>query len=1043
MVTRISRWWPVIFICVFLCAPHIAFAADWVSIGFDSSNVKAALVDPQNNQHIVVSLAAQLNGNYNYFTDNGGTTWQPVSLGTAMTPCNNFAINPKSTNEVWAGCSVGMFRSIDGGKNFTPVSGYRNTQEISVNISEDGTIYMSSVGNNLHRSTDGLIWEILVAPGGSSKPAVFQNKENANEIYVSAVNSGLYKSNDRGSTWVLVNNQAQVRSGIGQMTFDKSGKICASVNTAGIGCSTDGGFTWSAFVSPNIAKPVEYQHFYRLYQNPDDDTNLLVLAGSWGGLDTKLYNYKLGTATPEVVPITNYISSITISQGKVFAFAASSGWIKGIWCNDGIVVVPEYLKKHPVIIVPGILGSWPVKGVWTIDPILQTYTNLIETFRANGYELDKDLFVFPYDWHRDNEYSALLLKQRVDEAKQASGSSKVDIVAHSMGGIITRAYTESADYDNDIDQIIFLGTPHLGSPEAYPVWEAGDVSFNKDKITGTILNYVFTKEAKQNGYSGQQGVYNYIKASVPSVGQLLPIYDYLGWYGNENKFTYPLLYPRNIFLETLEAKKGILAQRGVRISNIVTRNLQTPTAFGLNIFSGLEDIWKDGIPYSYYTNKAGVFYGLGDGTVPLVSTTGLSGSTVDFDNVSHGDLPKFCIESVFEELGIKLVNKPSLFSAVKKYLFIAAYSPVDFFILAPDGKRVGFNVGGMEFNEIKGAFYTGNGTNTEFLTIPNPLPGEYKVMAMGTGSGSYEIETTYLDDNKNILVASSYNGQAVLGKVDRLLVELDPESGSVETKIEDENAPLTEAVLEGSLFNGYYSSDVRVSLSAADNESGVQKTEYSLDGVLWQAYTGPFILVQNGETLMGYRSTDMAGNAEVDKTVVVKIDKTAPTVTLNLVKSRFTHWDSLVLSCEAKDIYSGVRIFEVKLDGAIVDCKEPVSLFNQALGDHKVMYKAVDNAGNVFMGEESYELIASFASTIKDVDWLYEQGHFKSRGDAYSLIAHIETAWLFDLLGIYNKSANFLGQANTLSGRQVEKGKISDFGYGMINRDIKYILEKK
>jgi len=1039
MVTRISRWWPVLYISIFLCAPRITFAADWVSIGFDNSNVRTALVDPQNNQHIVVSLAAQLNGNYNYFTDNGGTTWQPVSLGTAMTPCNNFAINPKSTNEVWAGCSVGMFRSIDGGKNFTPVNGYRNTQEISVNISEDGTIYMSSVGNNLHKSTDGLIWEILVAPGGSSKPAVFLNKENANEIYVSVVNSGLYKSNDKGNTWVLVNSQAQIRSGIGQMTFDKSGKICASVNTVGIGCSTDGGFTWSAFASPNITKPVEYQHFYRLYQNPDDDANLLVLAGTWGGLDTKIYIYKSGIAAPEVMPITNYISSINISQGKVFAFAASSGWIKGVWRNDGIVVVPEYLKKHPVIIVPGILGSWPVKGVWTIDPILNTYTDLIKAFKDNGYTAGKDLFVLPYNWHLDNNYTSTLLKLKIDEVKQVSGANKVDIVAHSMGGLVARSYLESDSYSNDVNRVVFMGTPHLGSAKSYPTWEAGDVTFESG-IVGGLLNYIFTEEAKNRGYLGEEGLYNYIHEKIPTLGQLLPITNYLEKAGA--RLEYPNGYPRNYYLENLNDKKSLIHERGIEVTNIVGLIPDNTVNYYAVQDVWMGNYWLDGMPLNYYTTGSGVYRDLGDNTVSLSSQLGLLGNVFTMTGTAHIDLPRKAIHEVLTSLNVNYSPIETV-AAVNKYLFIAVHSPVDFYIQAPGGKRTGFNKNGAAFDEIEGAFYTGNETETEFLTIPNPLPGKYRVIATGTGTGSYEIEATYADDENSTLVTSSYNGHAVLGKEDMLLVEMDPESGDVETKIEDKSVPITEAILEGSLFNGYYSSDVQVSLSAVDNESGLQKTEYSLDGVLWQVYTGPFMLVQNGETPIGYRSIDWSGNIEVDKTLLVKIDKSKPTVIVNLNKNNFTHWDNLVLSCEAKDLYSGISSFEVRLDGEIIDCTKSVSLFYQGLGAHMISYRAYDNAGNFTSGEEQYKLAANYNSTLQDIFWLFDHGHFKSRGDAVSMAAHIEVAWLFDSLDIGRKSLESLSQVTFLLTRQITKDKISNYGYDMINKDIKCILEGK
>lgn len=81
--------------------------------------------------------------------------------------------------------------------------------------------------------------------------------------------------------------------------------------------------------------------------------------------------------------------------------------------------------------------------------------------------------------------------------------------------------------------------------------------------------------------------------------------------------------------------------------------------------------------------------------------------------------------------------------------------------------------------------------------------------------------------------------------------------------------------------NGWYTSDVAVTLSANDNCSGVVSTEYSTDGgQSWQPYAGAFTLVTEGTNVVLYRSADAAGNAETAGQLVVKIDKTAPAASL-------------------------------------------------------------------------------------------------------------------------------------------------------------------
>ena len=53
---------------------------------------------------------------------------------------------------------------------------------------------------------------------------------------------------------------------------------------------------------------------------------------------------------------------------------------------------------------------------------------------------------------------------------------KVDVVCHSMGGILSRLYIQSPSYENDIRKLITTNTPHYGSPIADFVMEHNIVS---------------------------------------------------------------------------------------------------------------------------------------------------------------------------------------------------------------------------------------------------------------------------------------------------------------------------------------------------------------------------------------------------------------------------------------------------------------------------------------------------------------------------------------------------------------------------------------
>jgi uncharacterized lipoprotein YddW (UPF0748 family) len=100
----------------------------------------------------------------------------------------------------------------------------------------------------------------------------------------------------------------------------------------------------------------------------------------------------------------------------------------------------------------------------------------------------------------------------------------------------------------------------------------------------------------------------------------------------------------------------------------------------------------------------------------------------------------------------------------------------------------------------------------------------------------------------------------------------------------EETAPATTAALNPAApdgANGWYTTDVAVSLSASDDCAGVASTEYSTDGgATWAPYAAPLTISDEGTTTILYRSADRAGNVEPAQSLVVRLDKTAPTLTL-------------------------------------------------------------------------------------------------------------------------------------------------------------------
>ena len=149
------------------------------------------------------------------------------------------------------------------------------------------------------------------------------------------------------------------------------------------------------------------------------------------------------------------------------------------------------------VFIPGIMGSelflgdeklWPPKvnetigGYKRVDRLLDdavvpgeiiekvacfdVYEPILD-FLART-EPDERFLAFPYDWRQDLEDTAGRLADTLDAV---AGADEVRIVAHSMGGLVSRVLLESGAFEDRpwfarVTQLITLATPHKGAPQA-------------------------------------------------------------------------------------------------------------------------------------------------------------------------------------------------------------------------------------------------------------------------------------------------------------------------------------------------------------------------------------------------------------------------------------------------------------------------------------------------------------------------------------------------------------------------------------------------
>lgn len=185
----------------------------------------------------------------------------------------------------------------------------------------------------------------------------------------------------------------------------------------------------------------------------------------------------------------------------------------------------------------------------------------------------------------------------------------------------------------------------------------------------------------------------------------------------------------------------------------------------------------------------------------------------------------------------------------------------------------------------------------------------------------------------------------------------------------DTTPPVTTASLSGVKGNqGWWRSAVELALTAADCTSGVAATHVSLDGALFRE--GTSLLVEgDGEHTVSFYSVDAAGNAEAPRSVALRIDATPPSVAVAHPREGSVYANGLRLPVEeplprtlvagamevradAADAASGVESVAFHLDGALraVATQPPYGFAwaagDEALGNHTILVRAVDRAGN-------------------------------------------------------------------------------------------------
>jgi hypothetical protein len=165
----------------------------------------------------------------------------------------------------------------------------------------------------------------------------------------------------------------------------------------------------------------------------------------------------------------------------------------------------------------------------------------------------------------------------------------------------------------------------------------------------------------------------------------------------------------------------------------------------------------------------------------------------------------------------------------------------------------------------------------------------------------------------------------------------------------DTAAPECTAAVEGVAgANGWFVSNVTISLQASDATSGDAILTFSVDGGALMSYGGPIVLTQDGIHIVQYRSQDVAGNVVGPQSLTVRLDQIVPILSFDGSSGRaFTTTGGIISWTVPNERVVGC---EISLDGGpflpVASGSHQFVLSQVSDGNHNLTVRATDPAGN-------------------------------------------------------------------------------------------------
>lgn len=274
---------------------------------------------------------------------------------------------------------------------------------------------------------------------------------------------------------------------------------------------------------------------------------------------------------------------------------------------------PTPEPKRKIIFLPGMGGSWNTKELvlgnvdtgtsWGMTPFVHIYDNLEKALEFNGLKKNTDFYIWNYDWRK--HLPDIVQKFDIYVKNHVGPDEKVDILGHSLGGLVARVWAQQNINNPKLGKVITFGSPHQGAIDAYTIWNGNRV-VGKDSITSTALKILIAFQ-KKNSRTKNQVIHGY----APILKDIQPLFNFAMMEGEEIDFAgmknfNSQLNSINQTISTIYPNLYTFTGNGVQSKRWL--NLVPATAAEVKL-----GIWPDGRPETVIEDVKG------DGTVLQIS----------------------------------------------------------------------------------------------------------------------------------------------------------------------------------------------------------------------------------------------------------------------------------------------------------------------------------------------------------------------------------------------------------------------------------------